>query len=124
LRFFSNYEIYDLFDVYIPVGFSGDCYDRYLVRLEEMRSSLFIIKESLVLLQVINNSFILEDFKIAPPFRSFLKFSMESLIHHFKFYSEGSLFHLRSLMFSLKLQRVNLVFLFRLLILVEHIGVE
>jgi len=89
LRFFSNYEIYDLFDVYIPVGFSGDCYDRYLVRLEEMRSSLFIIKESLVLLQVINNSFILEDFKIAPPFRSFLKFSMESLIHHFKFYSEG-----------------------------------
>jgi len=89
LRFFSNYEIYDLFDVYIPVGFGGDCFDRYLIRLEEMRSSLFILKECLVLLQLVRNSFILEDFKFVPPFRSFVKFSMESLIHHFKFYSEG-----------------------------------
>jgi len=89
LRFFSNYEIYDIFDVYIPVGFGGDCYDRYIIRLEEMRTSLFIIKECLILLQAMSNLFILEDFKVVPPFRGFVKFSMESLIHHFKFYSEG-----------------------------------
>jgi len=54
-----------------------------------MRASLHIIKECLTLLQVIKGSYIVEDFKIVPPYRSFMKFSMESLIHHFKFYSEG-----------------------------------
>jgi len=54
-----------------------------------MRSSLQIIKECLLLLQVIKGSFILEDFKVVPPYRAFMKFSMESLIHHFKYYSEG-----------------------------------
>jgi NADH:ubiquinone oxidoreductase subunit D len=66
----SNYEIYDLIDAYIPIGFQGDCYDRYLIRLEEMRSSLYIINECLVLLQFLRGSFILEDFKIVPPYRS------------------------------------------------------
>jgi len=89
LRFASSYEIYDLFDTYIPVGFKGDCFDRYLIRLEEMRSSLNIIQECLVLLQFIRGSFVLEDFKLVPPYRAFIKFSMESLIHHFKYYSEG-----------------------------------
>jgi len=89
LRFSSNYEIYDLFDTYIPIGFTGDCFDRYLIRLEEMRSSLHIIQECLVLLQFAKGTFILEDFKIVPPYRAFMKFSMESLIHHFKYYSEG-----------------------------------
>jgi NADH-quinone oxidoreductase subunit D len=54
-----------------------------------MRSSLQIIKECLLLLQIVKGSFILEDFKVVPPYRSFMKFSMESLIHHFKYYSEG-----------------------------------
>jgi len=73
----------------VPIGFKGDCYDRYLIRLEEMRCSLFIIRECLLLLQVIKGSYIIEDFKHVPPFRAFMKFSMESLIHHFKYYSEG-----------------------------------
>jgi len=60
-----------------------------LIRLDEMRSSLQIIKECLLLLQIVKGSFILEDFKVVPPYRSFMKFSMESLIHHFKYYSEG-----------------------------------
>lgn len=89
LRFFSDYEIYDLFDYYIPLGHNGDCYDRYLIRIEEMRVSLFIIKECLLLLQKFDGLFIVEDFKIAPPYRAFMKYSMESLIHHFKYYSEG-----------------------------------
>jgi NADH dehydrogenase (ubiquinone) Fe-S protein 2 len=54
-----------------------------------MRSSLNIIQECLLLLQFAKGGFVLEDFKIVPPYRAFIKFSMESLIHHFKFYSEG-----------------------------------
>jgi len=124
LRFFSNYEIYDIFDAYIPIGFKGDCYDRYLVRVEEMRSSLNIIKECLILLQVFDGLYAIEDFKIVPPYRSFMKYSMESLIHHFKFFTEG---------FSVKKEETYVVveapkgeFGVYLLsfILINHIGVE
>jgi NADH:ubiquinone oxidoreductase subunit D len=88
LRFSSSYEVYDLIDSYLIIGHNGDCYDRYLVRLEELRSSLFIILQCLNLLQNNEGIFVVEDFKIVPPYREFMKFSMESLIHHFKFYSE------------------------------------
>ena len=77
----------------IPVGTFGDCYDRYLIRIEEMRESLFIMLQCLNYL-ILNNLddnylFIIDYNKIAPPARAYMKFSMESLIHHFKLYTEG-----------------------------------
>ena len=81
------YEIYQLLDFNIPIGINGDCYDRYLIRMEEMRQSLRII------LQCINNlpegPIKSDDRKITPPSRIEMKDSMEALIHHFKLYSEG-----------------------------------
>jgi len=78
---------------FIPVGSIGDCYDRYLIRLEEMRESSFIILQALNILHVLNiiNDFnyIINDFKMVPPSRALMKFNMEALIHHFKYYSEG-----------------------------------
>jgi len=71
----------------------GDCYDRYLIRLEEMRESLTIMLQCLNFLSIFskldNQDFIIDDYKIAPPTRAFMKSSMESLIHHFKLYTEG-----------------------------------
>lgn len=87
LRKNSPYEIYSIIPFNIPIGRHGDCYDRYLIRVEEMRQSLCIIKyclDNLVLGPVR-----LDDVKVVPPARALMKFSMESLIHHFKFYSEG-----------------------------------
>jgi len=89
LRFSVGYEIYDLLDSYIPIGHLGDCYDRYLIRVEELRSSIFIMLQCLNYLQNNDGLFLVEDFKIVPPYREHMKFSMESLIHHFKYYSEG-----------------------------------
>jgi len=87
LRKSQPYDVYDQIDFSIPVGVNGDCYDRYLIRIEEMRQSLSII------LQCLNNmpaGFIkTDDRKISPPSRALMKHSMESLIHHFKLYSEG-----------------------------------
>ena len=81
------YEVYDSIDFSIPVGTNGDCYDRYLIRLEEMRQSLKIIN------QAINNipegNIKTDDRKISPPSRGTMKQSMEPLIHHFKLYTEG-----------------------------------
>jgi NADH dehydrogenase (ubiquinone) Fe-S protein 2 len=87
LRKAQPYEIYSLLDFSIPVGINGDCFDRYLIRIEEMRQSVFIINQALNKLPAGN--FRLDDHKITPPFRPFIKQSMESLIHHFKLYSEG-----------------------------------
>jgi len=71
----------------------GDCYDRYLIRLEEMRESLVIMLQCLNFLSLTAaldiHEFIIDDYKIAPPSRAFMKSSMESLIHHFKLYTEG-----------------------------------
>jgi len=93
LRLMQPYDSYNFFKFYIPVGIYGDCYDRYLIRLEEMRESCFIILQSLNFLHVLNitndRSFILNDNKIVPPTRALMKFNMEALIHHFKLYSEG-----------------------------------
>lgn len=92
MRFIESYDCYNLFDFSIPIGHFGDCYDRYLVRVEEMRESLFIISQALCFLQYLDDGiFIISDFKISPPYRAFMKFSMESLIHHFKFYTDNFL---------------------------------
>jgi NADH dehydrogenase (ubiquinone) Fe-S protein 2 len=87
LRKAQPYEVYSKFDFAIPVGNSGDCYDRYLLRIEEMRQSLSIIEQCLKLLPT---GFVkAANFKVTPPSRSEMKTSMESVIHHFKFFSEG-----------------------------------
>jgi len=87
LRKSQPYETYKdlLFD--IPVGNSGDCYDRYLIRVEEMRQSLHIIIQSLNMIK--DGPIKSDDFKISPPSRLEMKNSMEAVIHHFKFFTEG-----------------------------------
>lgn len=87
LRKSFPYEIYSELEFYIPTGSNGDCYDRYLIRIEEMRQSLCILKQLLNLITTgpIRNS----NSKINSPSRAELKNSMEAVIHHFKFYTEG-----------------------------------
>jgi len=87
LRKTQPYDVYDkmLFDV--PVGRKGDCYDRYLIRIEEMRQSIRIITQAIN--EIPNGMIKSDDRKITPPSRSQIKQSMESLIHHFKLYTEG-----------------------------------
>jgi NADH dehydrogenase (ubiquinone) Fe-S protein 2 len=87
LRKNVSYEIYDKLDFDIPVGLKGDCYDRFLIRIEEMRQSIKIIYQCLNNIQC--GSYKLFDFKYILNFRNYIKFDMKSLIHHFKYYSEG-----------------------------------
>ena len=87
LRKTQPYEIYDQLDFQIPVGKNGDNYDRYLIRVEECRQSISIIKQ--VVERMKPGPIICEDKKIAPPKRAEMKSSMEALIHHFKLYTEG-----------------------------------
>nr|QPN53956.1 NADH dehydrogenase subunit 7 [Phytophthora novae-guineae] len=87
LRKTQPYEVYDQLDFDIPVGTNGDCYDRYLIRIEEMRQSIRIILQ--VLNKMPNGPIKLDDKKITNPNRTQIKNSMESLIHHFKYYSEN-----------------------------------
>jgi len=87
LRKTTPYEIYSNLDFTIPVGTTGDCYDRYLLRIEEMRQSLFIIKQCLDALP--EGQINIDNKKISIPDRANMKQSMEALIHHFKLYSEG-----------------------------------
>ena len=87
LRKAQPYDGYDLYDFDIPVGKNGDCFDRYLVRVEEMRQSCSIIKQ--VLARLPDGPIKVDDHKIAPPPRREMKQSMEALIHHFKLYTEG-----------------------------------
>jgi NADH-quinone oxidoreductase subunit D len=91
LRKSQPYECYDEFDFDIPIGKNGDCYDRYLIRMEEMRQSISIMKQAIKKLNepegkgpVANT-----DNKVVPPKRGEMKKSMEALIHHFKLYTEG-----------------------------------
>jgi len=87
LRKTQPYEVYSNFDFSIPVGSSGDCYDRYLIRVEEMRQSLVIIQQCL---QIIPEGPIkATNYKLSSPSRSEMKHSMEAVIHHFKLYTEG-----------------------------------
>lgn len=89
LRKKQPYEVYDRMKFDIPVGRDGDCYDRYLVRMEEMRQSNNIIKQCIEWLRSNSGPVLTEDHKIAPPRRSEMKGDMESLIHHFKLFTEG-----------------------------------
>jgi len=87
LRKSQPYEIYDQLEFDIPIGKNGDCYDRYLVRVEEMRQSVHIIRQCLGTLP--KGEVVTSDPKIAPPRRAKMKESMEAMIHHFKLYTEG-----------------------------------
>lgn len=87
LRVNEPYEVYKNLNFSIPVGTNGDCYDRYLMRVEEMKQSLVIIQQCLQLIPTGPIKFF--ENKINAPSRTELKGSMESLIHHFKYYSEG-----------------------------------
>ena len=89
LRKMQPYEVYDRMDFEIPVGRTGDCYDRYLVRMEEMRQSNRIIQQCVAWLKKNPGPVIVEDHKIAPPSRVGMKSNMEELIHHFKLFTEG-----------------------------------
>ena len=87
LRKALPYEIYNEISFNIPVGKNGDCYDRYLIRMEEMRESLHIIE--ICLQKLVSGAVKVDDYKISPPTRGIMKYSMEALIHHFKLYTEG-----------------------------------
>ena len=89
LRKKQPYEVYDQIDFDIPVGVNGDCYDRYLVRMEEFRQSNRIIKHCVEWLRKNPGPVITDNHKIAPPSRVEMKQNMEELIHHFKLFSEG-----------------------------------
>lgn len=87
LRKTQPYEIYDKIEFEIPQGTNGDCYDRYLIRIEEMRQSINIINQ--VINMIPEGPIKTDDQKIINPSRSQIKNSMESLIHHFKYYTDG-----------------------------------
>lgn len=89
LRKKQPYEVYANLDFDIPVGVNGDCYDRYLVRMEEMRQSNRIIKQCVDWLRKNPGPVITADNKVAPPNREGMKTNMEDLIHHFKLFTEG-----------------------------------
>ncbi|HZX79771.1 MAG TPA: NADH-quinone oxidoreductase subunit D [Lysobacter sp.] len=89
LRKTQPYARYDQVEFDIPVGVTGDCYDRYLVRVAEMRESTRIIKQCVKWLRANPGPVIVDNFKIAPPKREEMKDDMEALIHHFKLFSEG-----------------------------------
>lgn len=89
LRRSQPYECYDEFDFEVPVGTNGDCYDRYLLRMEEMRQSTRIIRQAIAKLKAEPAGDVLARGKLTPPRRIDMKRDMESLIHHFKLYTEG-----------------------------------
>ena len=87
LRKSQPYEVYDQLEFSIPVGKHGDCYDRYLVRMAEMRESIKLIIQCIEAMP--GGLYRVDDHKISPPERSEMKYSMEAMIHHFKLYTEG-----------------------------------
>jgi NADH-quinone oxidoreductase subunit D len=91
LRKSQPYECYEELDFDIPIGKNGDCYDRYCIRMEEMRQSVRIMKQCIAKLRAPEGQgpFVAQDGKVVPPKREFMKKSMEGLIHHFKLYTEG-----------------------------------
>ena len=89
LRKKQPYEVYDKVDFDIPVGVNGDCYDRYLVRIEEMRQSNRIMRQCVDWLRANPGPVISANHKVAPPSRVDMKSNMEELIHHFKLFTEG-----------------------------------
>jgi NADH-quinone oxidoreductase subunit D len=89
LRKQQPYDVYDQMDFDIPVGTAGDCYDRYLVRVAELRQSNRLIKQCVDWLRANPGPVITDNHKVAPPHREAMKTSMEELIHHFKLFTEG-----------------------------------
>jgi len=89
LRRKQPYEVYDRMEFDIPVGVNGDCYDRYLVRIEEMRQSNRIILQCIDWLRKNPGPVIVDNHKVAPPSRLEMKANMEELIHHFKLFTEA-----------------------------------
>ena len=89
LRRTQPYEVYDQVSFDIPLGVNGDCYDRYLVRVEEMRQSNRIVRQCVDWLRANPGPVIVDNHKVAPPARADMKSSMEELIHHFKLFTEG-----------------------------------
>jgi NADH-quinone oxidoreductase subunit D len=89
LRKKQPYEVYDQLDFDIPVGVTGDSYDRYLVRIEEMHQSNRIIRQCIDWLRRNPGPVMLDDYKLVPPRREEMKADMEALIHHFKLFTEG-----------------------------------
>jgi NADH-quinone oxidoreductase subunit D len=91
LRKAQPYDCYAEMDFDVPIGKNGDCYDRYLIRMEEMRQSVRIMKQCIAKLRSPGGQgpVIIQDNKVAPPRRGEMKRSMEALIHHFKLYTEG-----------------------------------
>jgi NADH-quinone oxidoreductase subunit D len=89
LRRAQPYECYSEFEFDIPIGKNGDNYDRYCIRMEEMRQSIRIMKQCIDRLHATPGPVVIDDHKISPPRRGDMKRSMESLIHHFKLYTEG-----------------------------------
>jgi NADH-quinone oxidoreductase subunit D len=89
LRRKQPYEVYDKLDFEIPIGKNGDCYDRYLVRIEEMRQSNRIVKQCVDWLRANPGPVMTGNHKVAPPSRVEMKANMEELIHHFKLFTEG-----------------------------------
>lgn len=87
LRKSQPYEIYEKLDFDVPVGKTGDCYARYVVRMEEMRQSLKIMRQCLK--EMPGGNIKVDDYKVSPPPREEMKRSMEALIHHFKYFTEG-----------------------------------
>lgn len=87
LRKSQPYDVYDRMEFDVPVGTKGDCYDRFMVRVEEVRQSMRIMKQCLA--EMPEGPVLTEDRKVAPPKRGEMKQSMEALIHHFKLYTEG-----------------------------------
>ncbi|MHB8530032.1 MAG: NADH-quinone oxidoreductase subunit D [Caulobacteraceae bacterium] len=89
LRRTQPYEIYDELEFEVPVGVHGDCYDRFLCRVEEMRQSVKIMRQCVAMLEKTRGLVLAADHKVTPPRRAEMKTSMEALIHHFKLYTEG-----------------------------------
>ncbi len=89
LRKKQPYEVYDRLEFDVPIGVNGDCYDRYLCRIEEMRQSNRIIKQCIDWLRKNPGPVMVDDHKVAPPSRVNMKSNMEELIHHFKLFTEG-----------------------------------
>jgi len=93
LRIVNTYDAYSLEKFDIPIGVYGDCYDRFLLRVEEINQSVYIMQKVLGRISHFyyeaDEQYIINEFKIVPPTRAFMKYSMEALIHHFKIFSEG-----------------------------------
>ena len=89
LRKHQPYDVYEHMDFDIPLGVNGDTYDRYLVRIEEMRQANRIIQQCVTWLRANDGPVITSNHKVAPPSRVGMKSGMEDLIHHFKLFTEG-----------------------------------